>query len=169
MVRPITEEDLEGGFLAPAAPPTLREIKASHHQLAKLLASGRSHIEASRITGYSTGYISRLARDSSFAELLTHYSQVEEFAAQDILGAMRSVGMDMLDELRKRVEEDPRAISTGQLQEGIKLLLIEPLKAEASRAGGGVVAPITISFVASPTPQAGADARTIEGELSSGQ
>ena len=172
IVRSLTPEDVASGFLVPAPPPTLREIKASHHALAKVLASGRSHIEASRITGYSVGYISRLVGDPGFREVLAHYGEVEELAGADYLGAMRAVGMDLLDELRKRIEEDPTAFSVGQLHEGIKLLLVEPMKSEAMRAGGGSggggVAPIRISFVTSETPQAGAgaeveDARVIEG------
>lgn len=170
VVRPLTPEDAEGGFMQPAPPPSLREIKASHHSLAKLIAAGRSHVEASRITGYSPGYISRLVGDPSFKELVAHYSQVEEIAATDFLGQMRAVGMDLLDELRRRVEDNPAALTMTQLQEGIKLLLVEPMKAEAAKSFGGAVgtgpAAIQISFVASRTPQASGEfeGRIIEGE-----
>lgn len=125
-------------------------------------------MEASRITGYSTSYISQLAQAPLFRELLLHYSEVEEIAAADTLGAMKTLGMDMLAELRKRVEENPEGISVGQLQDGIKLLLVEPLKAEALRGGmgGTAVAPITISFIASSTPQA---SEVREGTLLEGE
>ena len=33
VVRTLTDEDISGGFLTPSAPPSLREIKASHHSL----------------------------------------------------------------------------------------------------------------------------------------
>ena len=167
VVRTLTDEDISGGFLAPAAPPSLREIKASHHSLAKLLAQGRSHIEASRITGYSPGYVGRLAQDATFRELVLHYTEVEEIAATDFLGSMREVGLDMLNELRERIERDPAALSVGQLHEGIKLLLVEPMKSEALRGGLGASAgPITITFVASATPQANVarEGDVIEGE-----
>lgn len=169
VVRPLTAADISGGFCEAAPPPTLREIKASHHNLAKIIAAGRSVTEASRITGYSPAYISRLRGDPAFASLVSHYSEVEELAATDFLGSMRAVGMDLLDELRRRVEDDPRVLTTAQLHDGIKLLLVEPMKAEAARAGGlggAAVAPIQISFVASPTPQAGRveDGRIIEGD-----
>jgi len=158
VVRPLTAEDISGGFLTPAPPPTLRDIKASHHSLAKALAEGRSAIEASRITGYSPGYISRLQSDPAFRELLLHYSEVNEIASTDFLGAMREVGLDMLNELRARVEKDPEALSIGQLQDGIKLLLVEPMKSEALRGGlSAGIAPVTIQFVASGTPQASAE------------
>ena len=167
VVRALSDEDISGGFLTPAPPPTLREIKSSHHSLARLLAQGRSHIEASRITGYSPGYIGRLAGDSTFRELILHYTTVDEIASTDFLGSMREVGLDMLNELRERVEQDPKSLSTAQLHEGIKLLLVEPMKSEALR--GGLVSgtgPISITFVASATPQASIEreAKLIEGE-----
>ena len=167
VVRPITDEDVASGFLTPAPPPSLREIKSSHHALAKLIAAGRSHIDASRITGYSPGYISRLTGDPAFKELVAHYSEVEGLEATEFLGAMRAVGMDMLDELRRRIEDDPRALTISQLQDGIKLLLVEPMKTEAMRSGSGAAMPaVQISFVASPTPQAGAveDGKIIDGD-----
>jgi len=167
VVRTLSDEDISGGFLAPAPPPTLREIKSSHHSLARLLAQGRSHIEASRITGYSPGYIGRLAADSTFRELVLHYTTVDEIASTDFLGSMREVGLDMLNELRERVESDPKSLSTAQLHEGIKLLLVEPMKSEALRGGLAIgTGPITISFVASATPQASVEreAKMIEGE-----
>jgi len=169
VVRALTAEDIESGFLTPAPPPTLQSIKSSHHSLAKLLAAGRTAIEASRITGYSPQYISRLRNDPAFAELLLHYSEVEELASSDFLGTMREVGLDMLNELRERIEKDPGALSVGQLHEGIKLLLVEPMKSEALRGGMSTgVGPMTIQFVSSATPQASQEraAKTIEGTIS---
>ena len=158
VVRALTEEDISGDALAPAPPPSLREIKSSHHSLARLLAAGRSHIEASRITGYSPSYVSRLAGDPTFRELVLHYTEVEEIAQSDFLGTMREVGLDLLNELRDRVEKDPAGLSIGQLHDGIKLLLVEPMKSEALRGGlAAGVAPVTITFVSSATPQAGAE------------
>ena len=165
VVRPLDEPDITGGFLAPAPPPTLRDIKSSHHTLARLLAQGRSHVEASRITGYSPGYVGRLANDPTFRELVLHYTEVDEIAQTDFLGTMREVGLDLLNELRDRVEKDPGALSVSQLHDGIKLLLVEPMKSEAMRGGlAAGIAPVTIQFIASATPQAGAEreARVIE-------
>ena len=84
---------------------------------------------------------------------------------------MREVGLDMLNELRDRLERDPAALSVGQLHEGIKLLLVEPMKSEALRGGlAAGVAPVTIQFVSSGTPQAteSRDAKVIEGERTDG-
>ena len=167
VVRPLTPEDFSDDYTPLAQPIQLREAKASHHHLAKLLAEGRSDVEASRITGYSPSYIGRLKKSPLFLDLLSHYTEVEELAATDYLGAMRATGMDALGELRKRLEENPKGFSLGQLNDAVKLLLVEPMKSEALRSGlGGTVAPIQISFVASPTPQAGRveEGRIIEGE-----
>lgn len=167
VIRALSDEDISGGFLTPAPPPTLRETKSSHHSLAKLIASGRGNVEASRITGYSPSYIARLRGDAAFQELILHYSTVEDIASTDFLGAMREVGLDLLNELRERVERDPGTLSVGQLHEGIKLLLVEPMKSEALRSGlGAGVAPVSITFVASATPQASGSSEgvLIEGE-----
>lgn len=164
VVRTLTEEDLAEGLLEPAPPATLREIKASHHSLARLIATGRTDVDASRITGYSPGYIARLRGDASFRELVLHYTQVEEIASTDYLGAMREVGMDLLNEFRRRMEEDPTRLSQSALENGIKLLLVEPMKSEALRGGlGGGGGQFRISFVSSETPQGG-ELRVIEGE-----
>jgi len=168
VIRALTDEDISGDFLEPAPAPSLREIKSSHYSLARLLALGRSHIEASRITGYSPGYIGRLANDVAFRELILHYTTVDEIASTDFLGTMREVGLDMLNELRDRVEKDPAGISTTQLHEGIKLLLVEPMKSEAMRGGlAQGIAPVTITFVASQTPQASVEREgtLIEGKV----
>ena len=172
VIRALTPDDLASGFLTPAPPPTLREIKSSHHSLARLLATGRSIIDAARITGYSPGYVSRLREDPAFRELVLHYGEVAEIAATDFLGTMREVGLDLLDELRKRVENDPSALSVGQLHDGIKLLLVEPMKSEALRGGlAAGIAPVTIQFVSSGTPQAGdvRESTLIEGEHAKGE
>ena len=167
VVRALTDEDISGGFLTPAPPPSLREIKSSHHSLARLLAQGRTHVEASRITGYSPGYIGRLANDTTFRELVLHYTTVEEIASTDFLSAMRETGLDMLNELRERIEKDPESLSVGQLHEGIKLLRVEPMKSEAMRGGlAASAAPISITFVSSRTPQASVEreGKLIEGD-----
>lgn len=149
VVRPLTEEDLVASP-RPAPPPSLRDTKNSHHTLAKLCAEGRGDIECSRMTGYSVGYVNRLRNDPTFRELVLHYTEVVNLAATDFLGAMRETGMDMLDELRRRVEGDPSSFSHRELMEAMKLLLVEPMKSEAGRAAALTASPpIAISFITS--------------------
>ena len=153
---------------ASAGAGLLRKLGTAHHRLAQLLAQGRSPYDVSLITGYSTGHISTLQRDPLFIELKSHYGTVEEIAVSDVRSQMQALGLDTLAVLRERLEESSDVFTIQQLHEQTKLLLIEPMKADASlRAppAGPAPPPITISFVSAPAPlPSGEDMRVIEGE-----
>ena len=165
IVRTLEESDLAAPK-ALAQVPQLRQLKQSHHHLAKVLAAGKNNIEASRITAYNTEYIARLRNDPAFGELIEHYKNVDQLELVDYIGVMRAVGMEALSELRQRLEDAPAKFTISQLQETVKLLMIEPMKSEAimataQREGGGAAPAVRIEFVKPP-------AATIEGTYSRG-
>lgn len=154
-VRELTAEDLD----VPSAgrgERTLTTIRAQHHQIARLLAQGRDPIDVSLVTGYTPGAIYELRQNEMFQELIAHYAQVESMAEADVQAQMRGVGIEALALLRERQEANPDAFSIGQLQDQVKLLLVEPMKAKATAQGAAPPAiAVGVTFVQSPVPQAG--------------
>lgn len=74
-LRPLTPADLallntERRY--PGA-PALKRLRDSHHRLARVLAAGKSHIEAAAWTGYSQTRIYQLCQDPTFKDLIEVY------------------------------------------------------------------------------------------------
>ena len=166
VVRELEESDLEQRASAPAL-TDIKELKSSHHNIARLLAQGKKPYDVAIITGYSPGYLTRLAQSPAFKELLQHYATVEDIANADVVQQMQDVGLEALAILRERQEQEPEKFTIGQLQENIKLLLIEPQKNAALRgAGGGGQAPISIPITFVQAAHAPAANEAIEAEYS---
>lgn len=94
--------------------PKLKQIRASHHELARLLAQGERQVRISHITGFSQTRISILKADPSFQELLTYYEEMEtqnfEKARIDVAERLHSLGVDTLEVLHERVRDDPDSL-----------------------------------------------------------
>src|SRR5690606_36755504 len=98
----------------PAQAPQLQQIRASHHELARLLAQGRKQCDIALITGFSQTRISILKSDPSFQELLTYYQEMEtqnfEKARVDVAERLHSLGIGTLEVLHERVRDDPNSL-----------------------------------------------------------
>lgn len=99
------------------ATPKLLSIRATHHQLAKLLAQGYKDIDVAKITGYSPSRISILKRDPSFREIVSHYANVVEQAFTDTVGKMKDVTDTALAILDERLTDDEASFTNGMLLE----------------------------------------------------
>ncbi len=135
-VRNLEASDLlaaaaEGQGHTKAAP--LKNLRHSHHALAKLLATGVKPGEASIITGISPSRISVLQADPSFADLLSHYAGMEKEGwdrnRADMRERLRVIGFDALETLHERLEDTPEAFDNKTL-----LAIVE---ASADRTGHG--------------------------------
>lgn len=173
IVRSLTQADMPA--LANPAPlnnaaPTLQSLRATHHQLAQLLARGMPATEASIITGYSPTRISILRGDPTFAELLANYAANRELVFADTLERMRILGLSTLDELQDRLETDPAAWSNRELMEMAELMLVKPriatpmgqasaLGGNPSGQGGGNGVTVNVKFVSADTPTLVIDAQ----------
>lgn len=100
--------------------PSLKNLRATHHRLAQLLASGMKPAEASLGTGYSLSRISILQADPAFAELLAHYSEKREEAFVDVQQRMAGVATDILEVLQERLQDNPDSFSNKDLNELVK-------------------------------------------------
>lgn len=128
----------------PSPRQTLTQIRHSHHQLAQMLATGTKQEECSHIIGYSPAYISTLKGDPTFQELIAYYSSQRELTFVDAIERMRTLGLNTLEELQARLEEDPSAFTNRELMEQAELMLIKPMAATrgiiplgGARAGDG--------------------------------
>jgi hypothetical protein len=74
-VRSITEEDFEL-LRRPAAKFNLSNIRDSHHNVARHLASGMKAYEVAAATGYSTARILMLRDDPAMVELVAYYREL---------------------------------------------------------------------------------------------
>jgi hypothetical protein len=140
----------------PAPKQTLTQIRHTHHQLARLLATGTKEQEASLITGYKPTYISVLKGDPSFQDLMEYYAAQREQIFVDVVERMRSLGLATIDELQARLEEEPDEFSRRELMELAELMLIKPMSARTPLHTVAPVAPVSLSvkFVtAQPPPE----------------
>lgn len=175
ITRSLTEDDLPR-LVSPdpvnSKPVPIQALRASHHQLAQLLAQGRPDTEVSLITGYSPSRISILKSDPTFKELMSSYQSLREQVFVDTLERMKILGLSTLDELQERLENAPERWSNRELMEMADLMLVKPKLAtplgQSSALGGALTAvqpgqavgvAIQVQFVKSDTP-----ALVIEGE-----
>jgi hypothetical protein len=165
VVRALGPEDLPL-LAAPlpigSLPPTVQSLRASHHQLAQLVALGMSDGDAALATGYSLSRVSILKADPTFQQLLEHYSTQRELRFADVLERMKVLGLSTLDELQARLEENPNGFANRELLEMVDLMLVKSRSGPGMATGPGGQAPVTVnvSFV-----EAGArSGPTINGE-----
>ncbi len=102
-----------------AAP--LKRLGERHHALAKLLAQGTPPGEAAIVTGLSGSRVSILKADPAFQELVAFYKQKVDAEYLDMHATLAGLSLDAAQTLRDRIDEDPDAISVGQLIEVVKL------------------------------------------------
>lgn len=166
--------DLSGGEIlelmnsppVPAVVAPLQKLRAAHHEVAKLVAEGRSSTMISAITGRTTASIYQLKQDPAFQELVSHYgSQIEEIFS-DAQKRLADLGLTAVEILQERLE-DPEALAkmgTGTIlgiMESAMDRSIAPNKGRANgQFGQGQVAAapsvtLNVKFGAEPGHQPG--------------
>lgn len=132
-------------------PKRLQEVRHVHHEIARLLVEGRKQVEICALTGYSQSYIAGLQRQPVFQNLVASYEQDREIRSGDVFDRMARLHTATLEELQKRLDEDPEAWSKRELMD-LNESLSKPLtkgSAVGVRISGGAVN-IGISFVEPP-------------------
>jgi hypothetical protein len=138
----------------PAPKQNISQIRHSHHQLARLLATGTPQAECALITGYAPSYISVLKTDPTFQDLMYYYATQKEQIFVDVVERMKSLGLSTLDELQSRLEADPDAFANRELMELVELTMVKPMIASRGQpshnlAGTGVQ--VNVNFVKANT------------------
>lgn len=124
----------------------LKQVRHSHHQLARLLATGVPHEEASLITGYSPTYISVIKDDPTFVGLIDYYDTQREQIFVDVIERMRTLGLSTLDELQHRLDEEPDEWSRRELMEMAELMLVKPAAARTPLQVTAAAAPVAVNI-----------------------
>ena len=85
--------------------------------LAKAVASGKSLLECSRMTGLTVGRISNLKNDPAFQELVSYYAEELHEVFVNVQERMAALGTSVLEELQERFENDPEKFTKRELLE----------------------------------------------------
>jgi len=138
--RPLTKDDiiaLESRPVTTAPKQTLKKVRARHHALARLLASGMDAITVSSIMGNSPDYIKLLKQDPTFQELITHYSTVAQEAFADVHQQLANLNQEAIAILAERMEEDPDQFTPD--------FLLSLIKTSADRTGHGPTTTVNVN------------------------
>lgn len=101
------------GTLAPTQ--YVKKIKANHHKVAQLLASGMGVIEVSRVSGLTPQRITQLQQDPMFQTLLDSYVEKVTEYRMDMVGKLADLGENAIDELSQRLEASPEQFKVKDL------------------------------------------------------
>lgn len=122
-VRDLLETDKPALALKALGGGVARRMRDSHHALARAVASGMDQIEASRITGFSQGYISDLTQnDPAFGELLAYYRKETAKDHADLRERLTILALDVSQEVADRLREAPETFSNGDLRQFLTAL-----------------------------------------------
>ena len=126
--RPLTTEEVALALAEPVPLPTsmsvpLQKIRSRHHQLAQLLAMGKTDWETSLALGYSPSRISVLKADPTFRELLAFYERQQQDLHLDISARLTGISMEALETLQQRLDDDPDEFSNRELMDLAELSL----------------------------------------------
>lgn len=100
----------------------LKAIRFTHHRLAQLLAAGMDETKAGLLCNYTPSRVSVLKANPAFQELLAHYAKDVEEEMIDFVSTSAALGMDVLQELQKRLDEKPEQFTVAHLNDLYKSL-----------------------------------------------
>lgn len=129
VVRELSEEDLADLELERPRVAPLKQLRDSHHSVARYVAQGFSYPDISAMTGYSTSRIAVLVSDPAFKELVSFYRENTREAMKRLDERLVDATGTALSILQERLEDDPEAFENSDLLTTIKTL--------ADRAGYG--------------------------------
>jgi hypothetical protein len=150
-VRELTFADIETLQTIPldAGTPPLIRLRATHHALARLLASGMKPMDAAASTGHSVGTVNRLqSSDRGFIELIEHYKDLAKEQFVDIQARLALLGTAAAETLMERLEEEPERFTNNELMKLAEVTLdrsIAPAKGLAGRGGSAPSGPVSVS------------------------
>ena len=166
-VRDITLDDLARLMTEPREPAPvtqLQSLRATHHSLARCLATGMSHADAAATTGHSISRVAFLtSSDRGFIELVEHYKGIKQEEFVDAQKRLASLGLAAQEILQERLEESPEAFTNKELREVAEFAFdrsIAPSKGAGAGRGQANPVNIAVSFVSPRAPEVEARAES---------
>lgn len=99
----------------------LQKLRARHHSVARLLATGVPETVVALITHYHPTRISQFKNSPAMQELIAHYRGPGNEAHQALKEKLRVLGEGSVDELCRRIEEAPEDLTASELTALAKL------------------------------------------------
>lgn len=119
--RPLSETDIASMWDRQAdgakGIPRIKTLRYNHHMLAKAVASGKSLLECSQLTGLTGSRISDLKNDPAFQELVSFYSEELHEVYVNVHERMAAFGTSVLEELTERFEAEPEKFTKRELMD----------------------------------------------------
>lgn len=100
----------------------LKRVSQTHHRLAQLLAAGMDPGRAGIVCNYGPATVSILQTDPMFQELLAYYGSQVEDNWKDVVELMADLHLDVVEELRTRLEQNPSQFSIAAMTDLMKAL-----------------------------------------------
>ena len=132
----------------------IQSLRYTHHLLAKTIASGKSLMECSRLTGMSQTRICVLKNDPAFQELICFYADELHQVFVNVHERMAALGTSVLEELSERFETNPEGFTKRELMELFTTMADRSIPTakggpspQAGAAGGGANLALQINFV----------------------
>jgi hypothetical protein len=126
---PLTDEDInamvahvESGEVVGVKPVDLKQVRQSHHFAAQLLATGMSVNDVARATNYTAHRISTLRNSPAFQELEAFYAEQQRDELADFISKAKILSDDILQEIQRRLDEEPEKITPQMLNEFLKTI-----------------------------------------------
>lgn len=154
--------------------PRIKTLRYNHHMLAKAVASGKSLLECTQLTGLTGARISDLKNDLAFQELVSFYADELHEVYVDVHQRMAALGTSVLEELTERFDAEPEKFTKRELMDlfttmadrSIPTAKGGPSQQQGLAMSGGPAGGLAlqINFV-SPTPS---EPETLEAKVVSG-
>lgn len=135
IVRHLTEADLAHPGLDAekgTRPVLIKNLRDSHHALARCLATGMSAHEASIYTGYTPSRISILKADPTFIELLEFYRTAPDAPIADLAQRHATIALTSAQLMLERLEGGPDGTEAPS-----ESFILDAAKFAADRTGHG--------------------------------
>lgn len=153
--RDFTDADWELVMNPPSVasvPVPIKQLRATHHMAARLLAEGKRCGDVSLITGYSLARISILKQDPAFRELMHYYAENVNAQYASVHERLATLGTAMLDELQERLDDKPEGFSNREVMDAAEMLLDRSGQVSSTGPGAGSLGRginINVNFVPS--------------------
>jgi hypothetical protein len=116
-VRDLTTTDMMALNLPRGVAPvqTIARIRASHHSLARCIATGMKHSQAGLVTGYNPSTISNLLNDTAFQALVEDYRMEAKSVMADLSERMSDLSLDAIELLQEKLHDRPQEFTVSTL------------------------------------------------------